>query len=207
MALPVERRAVGEAEPEAVARRVAVGPRAAAVRLSSVAPPVVSRWSTAPKLARGAVVEIAERRVETPHAAESGGERDVGHAEIGLVEQPLRGVHAAGADHRQRRRAEVALEHALQMARGDPDALGDAGDSAIVVERLGGDEAQRAGRRSRARRTSPGYPDSARGGSAGTGGIRRRRPPRRWGRTPRCARAAASPGTPAGSRCGWCAPR
>ena len=53
-------------------------------------------------------------------------------------------MNAAGTDHRERRGAEVTLEQSLQMTRRDPEPACYPRHTAIVVERLGGDQPQRA---------------------------------------------------------------
>ena len=93
--------------------------------------------------ARRAVVGLQERVVEAAQAAEARRERDLGHGQVGLVDQPLREVEAAGLRHGERRGADVGDEEAVEVARADAEPGGERVDRALV-ERALVDERERA---------------------------------------------------------------
>jgi hypothetical protein len=83
--IPVIGRAIGEGERYLVTR-------------------VPARWFPAlpAQLPRRPPIRLLERIVEAAQAAEPGGERDLGHRQIALVDQPLGEVQAARLRHRER---------------------------------------------------------------------------------------------------------
>ena len=92
---------------------------------------------------RRAPVDRLEGGVERPDAAEPRGERDLGHAEIGAVDQPLGALDSGGARRRERSRVEIAPEQPRQVAPSDPQPPGQRLD-ARLVERALVDQAERA---------------------------------------------------------------
>ena len=89
-----------------------------------------------PQRARRAVVGLQERVVEAAQAAEARRERDLGHGQVGLVDQPLREVEAAGLRHGERRGADVGDEQAVQVARADAEPGGERVDRSLVERAL-----------------------------------------------------------------------
>src|SRR5262249_35177110 len=136
--VPVVRRAVGQAQAEAV------GIARADLRPADPRP--------APQLGRRARERALDVAVEAPAAAEAGHERHLAAVERGLVEELLREVDAAGEGDGERRRARVREEEPPEVARGDAEAAGQA-LHAVVVEGALSDEAQGAG--DDARRAEP----------------------------------------------------
>jgi hypothetical protein len=65
--------------------------------------------------------------VEVTDAAEPGREGDLGHGQVGLVDQPAREVHAAGTHHLRRRDAEVRGEEPPQLPRAEAEVVGEPG--------------------------------------------------------------------------------
>jgi hypothetical protein len=64
---------------------------------------------------RGRREHLAERVVELPDAAETGGEGDVGHGEVGRLDEQARGLCALGPRESERTDAELAHEQAVQL--------------------------------------------------------------------------------------------
>ena len=99
------------------------------------APTPEPRWRPA--------VRLPERGVEPAEAREAGGEGDLRHGQIRLVEQPLRGLHATVARQEPGRRAAVLDEQARQMARPDAHRGREVGEPPLV-EQPAVDQGQRA---------------------------------------------------------------
>ena len=97
----------------------------------------------APQCARRAAEQRLKRLVEAADAAEAGGEGDLGHRQLGLVDELLGQQHAAGLRDGDRRGAEMLLEQPPQMALADAEPLGESIERRLV-ERAELDQRQRA---------------------------------------------------------------
>ncbi len=93
--------------------------------------------------------------VESPHAAEAGGQRDLAHGQARIVDQLLGQQHAPRLRHRDRRGAEMLIEQAPQLPLADAKPRGQTVDAGVVaIQRTLGDQRQAAGHR--VRRAAPG---------------------------------------------------
>ena len=90
-----------------------------------------------------------ERLVEATDAAEAGGERNIGHGQIGLVDELLGEENAARLRHRDRCSAEVLLEETSQLAPRQTKGLGQH-FNITIVEGARLDQRQRPRHRGRA---------------------------------------------------------
>ena len=77
------------------------------------------------ELARRGPEDLLDGAVELPQAAETRGERDLGHGEIGIVEEPASEVGAAGAPQLRGRHADLILEETAEVSRRQPEPRGD----------------------------------------------------------------------------------
>ncbi len=88
-------------------------------------------------------VHLAHGGVELAHAREPGGERDVGEAEVGGLDQHPRDLGASGTGQGQRTGAELGGEHPAEVARRVADPLREPVD-AVAVDDAVGDQPHRA---------------------------------------------------------------
>ena len=89
-----------------------------------------------------APVYRAKRGVESSDAGEPRGERDGGHRHHGLVDQPLRALHAPSRRDGRRRRTRVPHEQSAQVAGRHPKHVGEIINSLAIVEESALDEPQ-----------------------------------------------------------------
>nr|BFE67871.1 hypothetical protein GCM10020092_011720 [Actinoplanes digitatis] len=75
-----------------------------------------------PQLARRPGVHRADRVVELAHAAEARGERDLGQAEVGGLDEHARGLCALRPGQRERPGAQLGAEHAVEVPLGVAEA-------------------------------------------------------------------------------------
>jgi hypothetical protein len=130
---PRQRRPVGQADDELAGRR------------RVAAPP--------PQLGRRGAEGRADRVVELPQAAEPGSERELGHGQIRLVQEPPREVHAPRARHLCRRGAQVLHEEAPELPLAQPETCRER-RRVVALERPRFDQPQRP--RHHRRRPIPG---------------------------------------------------
>jgi hypothetical protein len=102
---------------------------------------------------RRSPVHGAKRSVESADAPEPGGEGNRGHRRRGLVDQPLRALHAPRHRHRAGRRTRVAQEQAAEVPARHTEGVGKVLHRLAVVEIALLDEPQRA--RDRRRGATP----------------------------------------------------
>ena len=159
---PVERAAVREAQEQAAVRDETI-------RLATAGPQLAGRLAE----------DLLAGTVELAQAAEPGRERDLGHGQVGVVEEPTREVDPGRARQPVRRHAQLLLEEPAQVAGRDTEPRAEVG-LARVIEGAVHDQAYGAADELRSR---PGHGSAASGtgGSACRPGTRRPRPRLRAG--------------------------
>lgn len=70
-----------------------------------------------PDLSRSSMIDVADARVESAHAAEAGGKRDLTHGQTRLVDELLGKMQTARVGHRHRRCPQMSQEQASKMPR------------------------------------------------------------------------------------------
>ena len=153
-----------------------------------------------PQGGRRAVEDPPHRRVHRPHAAEAGGEGDLGDGEVRLVQQAPGEVGPPRDGHLRGRRPDVGHEQAAKVPRRHAAGVRQL-RFAGPVESAGTDLVEQRPRRPRAHPRRPAA-SVARGGTAGKAGSRRPRPPRRQRTCGRCPATATRDSRP-GNRCRW----
>ena len=96
----------------------------------------------AAQLPRRPAIGVAEGIVEPAEAPEPGGERNLRHRQIALIDQPLREMQPARLGDRQRRSADMLQEEPIEVPRANTDTRGELPDTDLI-ERAFVDEAQR----------------------------------------------------------------
>ena len=107
---PVERAAVREAQEQAAVRDEPIRLAAAGAQLAG-------------RLAE----DVLAGTVELAQAAEAGRERDLGHGQVGVVEEPPREVDPGRARQPVRRHAQLLLEEPAQVTGRDTEARAEVG--------------------------------------------------------------------------------
>ncbi len=154
----------------------------------------------------GRGVDVLHRLVELADAGEPGGEGDVGHRQVGGLDQQPCGVRALGAGQRQGTDAEFGDEVPVQLPLRVPEPRRPAPARRSARPRRPRSAAWRGPRRRPARPT-PASRAPRRAGSGGRRGSRRPGRRRPWRRRRRCGPAACGPGRTAGSRSRSCGRR
>jgi hypothetical protein len=89
---------------------------------------------------------MLERFVESPDAAEAGGEGDLGHGHLSFVDKLLGEEDTAGLRDRDGGGSEMLMEEAAELAFAYAEAFGEGFYScAVAVEGAVGDESEGAG--------------------------------------------------------------
>jgi len=96
----------------------------------------------APKCGRRAFVDSGKYRVETAQAAKACRERNLGHGQVGIVDQALGALNPCRLGDLGGRGADMLLEQAQQVSRANAEPLGKRFD-ARLVERTFVDETHR----------------------------------------------------------------
>ena len=94
------------------------------------------------QIARGGGEHFANGVVELANAAESGGEGDVGHREIGRLDQDSSGLGTLRPGERERSGAELVGQQPVEVAAAVPEMLGQP-RHALTVDEAVGDQAHR----------------------------------------------------------------
>ena len=157
----------------------------------------------APAARSGRGEDLPHGVVERADAGEAGGEGDVGHRQVGGLDQQPGGLGALGAGERERARAELG-ERAGARSGGRCSRGGRRARARPRGRRRRRRSGAWRGPRGRRARSTPASPGWRPGGSR----LQARKPacwrPRRSGRKRMlCRLAAARPGSSAGSRCRW----
>ena len=121
-AVPRERWSVGKPQPE--------------LRIATVA-------ACGAELRRGATVRVSHGVVEPPCAREAGCSGDLGHGQLGLVDQLARKLNPPRTGDCPRGRTEVSFEESAQLTFSDADLLRQL-SRVMRIEEAVGDQAQRA---------------------------------------------------------------
>ena len=94
-------------------------------------------WSSPPtQLGRSAGAHLADRVVELADGGEPRRERDVAERQVGGLDQHTRGLRPLGAGQRERVRADLRLQHPLELAGGVADRS-KSGDAVAVHGAVG----------------------------------------------------------------------
>ncbi len=99
--------------------------------------------SSSPDLTRRTFVNLGEYAVEAAQAAKAGAKRDLGHRQIGAIDQALGPLDPRGLRDLRRVRADMFFEQPAQVSRPDAETRGQVLHAA-VIERTGVDEAHGA---------------------------------------------------------------
>src|SRR5258705_13601592 len=91
-----------------------------------------TRFAGTPDLRWRSPINLSEHRIESPQATEACAHGDLRHREIGLVQKPLRPLHACRLGDLNRACTEVHLEEPGQMSRTDPETIGQSLDTAVI---------------------------------------------------------------------------
>jgi hypothetical protein len=91
-----------------------------------------TRFAGTPDLRWRSPINLIEHRIESPQATEACAHGDLRHREIGLVQKPLRPLHACRLGDLNRACTEVHLEEPGQMSRTDPETIGQSLDTAVI---------------------------------------------------------------------------
>src|SRR6202040_515002 len=91
-----------------------------------------TRFAGTPDLRWRSPINLSEYRIESPQATEACAPGDLRHREIGLVQKPLRPLHACRLGDLNRACTEVHLEEPGQMSRTDPETIGQSLDTAVI---------------------------------------------------------------------------
>ena len=91
-----------------------------------------TRFAGTPDLGWRSPINLSEYRIELPQATEACAHRDLRHREIGLVQKPLRPLHACRLGDLNRACTEVHLEEPGQMSRTNPETIGQSLDTAVI---------------------------------------------------------------------------
>ena len=81
------------------------------------------RGSFSPQCAGRAVEEITKYLVESPNAAEAGGQGNFGHGHLCFVDQLLGEEDTPGLRHRDRRGSQMLIEQAAKVTFADAEAF------------------------------------------------------------------------------------
>lgn len=79
-----------------------------------------------------AAIHLGEDGVEATKAAEASACGNLGHRELGLVEEPLRALHARSLRNLNRARAEMPLKEPVQMTRSDTQSVCETRHSTVI---------------------------------------------------------------------------
>src|SRR4051794_22929112 len=91
-----------------------------------------ARFAGTPDLGWRSPINLSEHRIESPQATEACPHGDLRHREIGLVQKPLRPLHACRLGDLNRACTEVHLEEPGQMSRTNPETIGQSLDTAVI---------------------------------------------------------------------------
>src|SRR3954471_23984054 len=91
-----------------------------------------TRFAGTPDLRWRSPINLSEHRIESPQATEACAHGDLRNREIGLVQKPLRPLHACRLGDLNRACTEVHLEEPGQMSRADPETIGQSLDTAVI---------------------------------------------------------------------------
>jgi hypothetical protein len=77
-----------------------------------------------PDLAWWTLVDLGKYGIEAPQAAKAGTNCNLGHRQVGTIDQALGALDARGLCDLRRSRAEMLLKRAAQMPRADAETRG-----------------------------------------------------------------------------------
>ncbi len=157
----------------------------------------------APQRRRRPPEQLLESLVEPPHATVTGGQRDLGHGQAGLMDQLLGEQNPTGLGHRHGRGAQMLVEQAAQLPLTDAEAFRKTVHTGILAVQ-GAVLDQGQGARHRVGRSPPGaglrgcFRSAAEAGTEarllGGGGGRKEAAMLELGRARRADRPAVDPG-------------
>ena len=90
----------------------------------------------APNLSWRSMIGLADARVESPYAAESGSKGNLDHRQTGFIDQFLREVQTVGVRYGAGCRAQMFEKQPAKVARSDSKAFRQAFDSAVLQTAL-----------------------------------------------------------------------
>ena len=91
---------------------------------------------TSPDLTGLSLVDFSENSIESSDAAKAGAKGDLRQRQVGLVNEPLRPLHAHGLGNLQRTRSDVLLKQSAQMTGADSKPGGNFLHAALINRTL-----------------------------------------------------------------------